>query len=229
MNMKEEIRTDFDRIASLKQPNWDHNRHYHNFLLQHVPARGEKMLEICCGRGEFAQLLAPKAGRVIGLDLSPEMLKSARASSNHANVQYLLQDVLEYDFTPNTFDCIASIATMHHLPLAPILEKVRVGLKPGGVFLVLDLYQVETPCEYLLSMLATPLNIALMLLKTGTFRTSPEHRQAWEEHAKHDKYLTIKEIRRMASAILPGAQVKRHFFWRYSLVWKKPQTIDNIP
>jgi hypothetical protein len=34
--------------------------------------------------------------------------------------------------------------------------------------------------------------------------------------------LPLAEIRRICANRLPGAKVKRHLFWRYSLVWRKP-------
>jgi hypothetical protein len=34
--------------------------------------------------------------------------------------------------------------------------------------------------------------------------------------------LTTHQVRRQASALLPGAQVRRLLFWRYLLLWRKP-------
>jgi hypothetical protein len=34
--------------------------------------------------------------------------------------------------------------------------------------------------------------------------------------------MKLEEIRRVADEVLPGAIVRRHLFWRYSLVWRKP-------
>ena len=48
-----------------------------------------------------------------------------------------------------------------------------------------------------------------------------ELRAAWDEHGRHDSYLTLSEIRKTCADILPGASVTRHLLWRYSLVWKK--------
>ena len=37
-----------------------------------------------------------------------------------------------------------------------------------------------------------------------------------------DPELTTRQVRRQASALLPGAQVRRLVFWHYFLVWHKP-------
>src|SRR5688500_4071077 len=55
---RERVASDFDRLAGFGAGRWDHNRHYHPFLLRSLPARRERALEIGCGTGEFARLLA---------------------------------------------------------------------------------------------------------------------------------------------------------------------------
>ncbi len=61
---------DFDRLAQLDDEGWTANNHYHDFLLKHVPHDCENTLEIGCGTGAFARLLAKRCKRVIALDLS---------------------------------------------------------------------------------------------------------------------------------------------------------------
>ncbi len=52
-------------------------------------------------------------------------------------------------------------------------------------------------------------------------RESPAARAAWDEHGRHDSYLTMAEVRRACARVLPGARVTKHLFWRYSIVWRK--------
>ena len=75
------IRADFDRIALISQEGWNHNTHYHGFLLRQIPARLDEALDLGCGTGRFARLLAQRAERVLGLDLSPQMIRVARERS----------------------------------------------------------------------------------------------------------------------------------------------------
>ncbi|MBN1138855.1 MAG: hypothetical protein JXM73_19880 [Anaerolineae bacterium] len=44
------IQADFDRLAEQSKEGWDHNSHYHRFLLRHVPQRSADVLEICSWR-----------------------------------------------------------------------------------------------------------------------------------------------------------------------------------
>jgi SAM-dependent methyltransferase len=119
------------------------------------------------------------------------------------------------------FDCIATIATLHHLPVAEALPKIKGALKPGGVLLVLDLFQAEGLSDALVGALAVPLSLGLRLVRRGRLRPPREVRRAWDEHGRHDSYLTMAQVREVCAEMLPGALVTRHMLWRYSVIWKK--------
>jgi SAM-dependent methyltransferase len=218
------VRADFDRIALLSRASgWNHNSHYHDFLLRQLPARLQEALDIGCGLGEFSRCLAGRSRHVLGLDLSPQMIRLARERSvGFTNTEYRQADVLEWDFPVERFDCVVSVATLHHLPMEIMLTKMRDGLKPGGTLLVLDLFKAERPSDFLLAGLAAPINIALHIIKRVPLRAPPDVRRAWEDHGRSDSYLPISEIRRICKHLLPGAEVRRHLLWRYSIVWRKP-------
>ena len=57
-----------------------------------------------------------------------------------------------------------------------------------------------------LSIVASLLNIAMMLIRTGKLRVSKEYRDAWVSHGKNDHYLTMAEIRDIAQKKLPGVK-----------------------
>jgi SAM-dependent methyltransferase len=216
------IRTDFDRLAAFDGHGWNHNDHYHPYLLRHVSEPCGESLDIGCGTGTFARLLARRSQHVLGLDLSPEMVRIAQErSKDFPNIKYRVADVLE-QFPAQRFDCIASIATLHHLPLDTVLGKMKAALNPGGVLLVLDLYTIKGLVDILLSLVAIPFDLILKLVKVGRLRSTEAERRAWEEHGKHDHYLHVATVRRICRDLLPGARVKRHLFWRYSIVWQKP-------
>jgi SAM-dependent methyltransferase len=217
------VRSDFDRLANLSQEHWNHNSDYHAFLLRQLPLRLGEALEIGCGAGDFARLLAARAEHVLGLDLSAEMVRVARERSAHLpNVQYKGVDAREWEWPVGRFDCVATIATMHHLPLEETLARMKAALRPGGTLLVLDLFQGRGPLDWLLSLPAVPASVLLRLLHTGRLRELPAVRAAWDAHGVHDSYCTLDEVRRACAGILPGARVRRHLLWRYSIVWRKP-------
>src|SRR5512136_2790904 len=208
------IQSDFDRIASLSDPGWNHNDAYHAFLLRALPAYCPHALEIGCGTGAFARLLAARSGQVLALDLSPRMIELARASSPHwPNIDFQVADVLAWDFPAGRFDAIATITTLHHLPLETMLSKMKAALKVGGVLVVLDLYKATWPADLLTAALAIPASLALKWVKNGRLRDSRVAQAAWAEHGRHDSYLTMAEVRQSCAKILPGARVKKHLLW----------------
>ena len=217
------IEADFDRLAQLDDEGWTANNHYHDLLLRNVPAKCENALEIGCGTGAFARQLAGHCEKVVGLDLSAEMIRVARArSSRFENLEFQLADAMTLDFPRSHFDFICSIATLHHLDQRQLLPKIKDGLKPGGVLVILDLVESSGLMERMFDVVGLGVSSALRLIHNGRLQPPPEVRKAWEQHGKHDSYSTIKQMRALADEILPGSRVKRQLLWRYTLVYQKP-------
>jgi len=219
----EKIQADFDQIAVLSNEGWSHNDYYHPFLLRHVPRSCTQALDIGCGTGGFSRLLAQQARHVLALDLSPQMIRLAQErSARFNNIEYQVADVLKYELPVDHFDCIGSIATLHHLPLEETLSRMKVALKVGGTLLILDLFKAESLSDYLVSIPAFYWNFVLRLWKQRRLRPPREVRAAWAEHGCTDVYLTLSQVRQSCDRVLPGAHLTRHLLWRYSIVWTRP-------
>lgn len=220
----EQVRAEFDALAAFDGGGWDHNAHYHPFLLRHLAARRDAALEVGCGKGAFARALAERFASVLAIDLSPEMIRIARSRSGaHPNLEYRTGDLSECSLPLASFDCAAAIATLHHLPLPQALETLAAALRPGGVLLVLDLYRPATVSDWLLKLAALPPDLLLNLRAHRRLRPPAAQRRAWAAHARGDVYPTIAEVRSIAKRLMPGAVLRRHLLWRYSLVWRKPE------
>ena len=91
------------------------------------------ILDVCCGSGVVGASFKGKVGRVIGLDLTPEMVALARTRLD----EVILGDVYEIPFADNTFDGVCNREVLHLLPQPerPLSEIFRV-IKPGGQFVV---------------------------------------------------------------------------------------------
>ena len=217
------VEADFDRLALLDDEGWTANNQYHDSLLKHVPEHCENALEIGCGTGAFARVLAKRCKQVVALDLAAEMIRVARSrSSQFENLKFQLADAMTWDFPQSQFDFVCSIATLHHLEQRELLLKIKDALKPRGVLVVLDLVQSDSLTERMCDVVGLGVSGSLRLLHNGRLKPPREVRKAWEQHGKHDSYLTMKQVRALADEILPGSSVERCLLWRYMLVYTKP-------
>jgi SAM-dependent methyltransferase len=150
------------------------------------------------------------------------MIRIAQERSQaYDNIDYQVADVLTWECEPKAFDCIASIATLHHLPIEETLMKLKHALRPNGTLLILDLYRGKGPADRRSSLVLFPLSVVLKAAHNRRPGASREERDAWAVHGRHDRYPTVSEVRRVCASTLPGATVRRHLFWRYSIVWRK--------
>jgi len=104
-----------------------------------VPA-GARVLDVGCGTGSLALLLAREGFRVTGVDLSPGMLARARAKDPTGEVDWRLADATALDLG-GTFDAAVSVADVfNHLESLDAweeaLSQVRAHLRPGGLVFV---------------------------------------------------------------------------------------------
>src|SRR2546423_2396219 len=216
------IEKDFDRLALLDDAGWTPNNDYHGFLLRHVPQGCVEALEVGCGTGAFSRRLAQQAQHVKAIDLSSEMVRVGRSRSTHvSNIDFEVADLMSCDLPAGHFDCIATIATLHHLPLRAALLKLIGALKPGGVLIVLDLIESEHNLlkltgarDAMLSAVASVVSVSLRFLYNGRLKQPREVRAAWAEHGKSDTYPTWDQVRTLAAEIAPGAKITRHLLWR---------------
>ena len=218
------VEADFDRLALMDDEGWTANNHYHRSLLKYVPPKCENALEIGCGTGAFARQLATRCERVVALDLSPEMIRVARArSTQFPNLEFQLVDAMTWEFPQSHFEFICSIATLHHTEQRALLMKMKAALRPGGVLVVLDLVESRGLGERAIDGIGLGASGVLRLIHNGRLKPPAKVRKAWEQHGHHDSYLTVNEVRALADEILPGATVRRCLFWRYVLVYQKPE------
>ncbi len=100
---------------------------------------GMKVLDIGSGAGDVAFAAAElvgSEGEVVGVDMNPEILETARAraqAAGLANVQFVAGDVQTLDL-PNDFDALIGRLILLYLP-DPVatLKQLTTRLRPGGI------------------------------------------------------------------------------------------------
>ncbi|MFH9063498.1 class I SAM-dependent methyltransferase [Streptomyces coeruleorubidus] len=196
---------------------WDHNAHFHRWILRQLPRRVGTALDVGCGSGDLARLLAGRAERVHGVDADPSITARAREMTPTAvPVTYAVADA-PAGLPDGPYDVITCVAVVHHLPFTRALEAFRDRLAPGGTLVIVGVFRERTPVDHLLGVASIPLNIVMALLKN---RGRPAPRPVSMTARTSPADMTFPEIAREARTVLPGARLRRRLFWRYTLVWR---------
>ncbi|WP_217169914.1 bifunctional 2-polyprenyl-6-hydroxyphenol methylase/3-demethylubiquinol 3-O-methyltransferase UbiG [Streptomyces sp. AC512_CC834] len=198
---------------------WDHNAHYHPWILRQLPHRFGSALDVGSGSGDLARLLATRADEVHGVDSDPVITSRARAlTSEEAAASFTVGDALT-GLPAGPHDVITCVATLHHLPFTEALDAFRRHLAPGGTLVVVGLFRPQTATDHVLGATAAPLNAATGWLKNGGRRVPrPTSMTARTRPAD----MPFSDITEAARTVLPGARLRRRLFWRYTLTWSRP-------
>jgi SAM-dependent methyltransferase len=105
-------------------------------IVQTVGVRpGEDVLDVACGSGNAALRAAQAGGRVVGVDLTPELFDAARRLAADAGVaiEWVQGDAEELPFEDESFDVVLSTFGCMFAPRHSVTahELARV-LRPGG-------------------------------------------------------------------------------------------------
>jgi len=218
------IQSEFDRLAAIEAlATFSHTDVYFPWLLGQLPHHATDLAEVGCGSGALTALLAPIASRLRAIDLSPAMLELARTRCvQWSHIAFEQVDANTWDPEPQSLDAIVSVATLHHLDPGVVLPRWVAALRPGGMLLVLDVLTRRGLSHLPVNALAALSSRWLRWHRTGRLREDPRVSDAWEAHARFDRLPTIGGAQEMARAYVPGARVRHHLLWRYSIQYRAP-------
>ena len=107
--------------------------------------KGMNILDLGCGTGEGTFDIASKlegTRKVIGLDLSENMIKQAKrklVNFTYDNLGFRVGSGISLDYE-NYFDCVLSTNAFHHFDKKEeIFSRVWKSLKPNGFFVIQDI------------------------------------------------------------------------------------------
>lgn len=117
------------------------NYHFHvrrNRVLELLPERLGRVLDVGCGPGVMTEAVLQRGGRFDGLDLSPEMVREAQEKFGHLpGVHFAEGNIEAIDAGDNSYDQLICMAVIEYLnsPERALAEMHRV-LKPGGIAII---------------------------------------------------------------------------------------------
>ena len=121
------------------------------------------VIDIGCGSGWATRLMADKAreGRVVGIDVSDEMIRIARQSSAATNVEFQVASAERLPFAGEEFTHAFSMESLYYYAdISAALKEIRRVLQGGGRFVsVVDLYQENKPSHQWIDQLKVPVHL----------------------------------------------------------------------
>jgi len=146
-NETDEIRKRFDSVAA----DWDANptrvelaKSVANSIRSTVPLRsGMKAMDFGAGTGLLTLALSPYIGSLTAVDASGEMLRVLEQKLKALrieNVSTMFSDIRSISIAGASYDLIVSSMVLHHIPdVLPVLQHLRLCMKPGGWIALADL------------------------------------------------------------------------------------------
>ncbi|HWQ58226.1 MAG TPA: class I SAM-dependent methyltransferase [Clostridia bacterium] len=131
---KKEIQAYFDRCA----PEWDARmvraQEKIDFILDAAGAReGARVLDVACGTGVlFEDYLRRGAKGIVGVDISPEMVRAARRKYPQSHISLICADIEEANIE-GLFDCCVVYNALAHFPdPGRLIARLARFVAPGG-------------------------------------------------------------------------------------------------
>jgi arsenite methyltransferase len=163
----ESLRTEFNRWAEAGRGDGMEQDHLPITLpvlekMQLVPT--DNVLDVGCGSGWLSRRIAKMVpeGRVVGMDISDEMIRVAKRNSvDQENLRFITGQVAEIPCEPNFFAHAISIESAYYWPdPAAGANEIHRVLRPGGsVWILINYYRDNPHCHQWGALLAVPTHL----------------------------------------------------------------------
>ncbi len=154
---------------------------------------GDRVVDLGCGTGLSFPLIVARIGpqgRLIGVDLTPEMLECAQARVEEAgwnNVELIQSDIADYGF-PQGINAVFSTGAFGFVSeYDRVVEKVSRALVPGGRLVIVDGKRSERWPPWLFK---------LFVWLSRPFGVTPDYfaHPCWESVERYFQESTIEEM-----------------------------------
>ena len=114
-----------------------HLMHLSDYKRAQILVKGKSVLDLGCNSGYGTNLLSEDCKSIIGVDVSPEAIKTAKLKYNKANLEFQLVNGINLPFEDNSFDVITSFQVIEHLvDYDTYFKEVQRVLRSDGILLL---------------------------------------------------------------------------------------------
>lgn len=152
-NTDEDMRREFNEWAETGKG--EEMEHHHLSITQQTLGLmdlkpGQRVLDLGCGAGWASRLLAKvvgggeQPGQVVGLDVSDEMIRRARANStDYDNILFVVGSAQQVPWQEDFFDEVLSVESFYYYgDQGGALDELRRVMAPGGeLYILINLYK----------------------------------------------------------------------------------------
>jgi ubiquinone/menaquinone biosynthesis C-methylase UbiE len=118
--------------------------HLHRYAVAFGLAKGGRVLDIACGEGYGANLLAFVASKVIGVDLDAATIAHASAKYQRPNLHFAEGSCTRIPCDDHSIDLVASFETIEHISQHDaFLSEIKRVLAPGGILVISSPHKAE--------------------------------------------------------------------------------------
>lgn len=164
---------------------------------------GASAIDLGCGTGRVAHILAAHYDRVKAIDLSSEMIEVARRKHPHPRIVFEQADLTT---VTGQYDLVISMMTLHHLPdIQAGLQHIAQLVKPGGMAIIVDNATVHATSRAGQCLWAATVLVQDVFNAFRKFRFAINSR--WLDHLMSDRYLSPETFKAEYEKAFPGAAV----------------------
>ena len=106
---------------------------------------GGRVLDVATQEGRFVQILIENLKgytEIVGIDINAQAIETAQSTVGQENVRFLVMNAEQLDFEDESFDTVSISASLHHLShVQRVLEQMKLVLKPGGHFILVEMHR----------------------------------------------------------------------------------------
>ncbi|MFH1224621.1 MAG: class I SAM-dependent methyltransferase [Candidatus Diapherotrites archaeon] len=133
-------------LGVLPSADWSDNKERYTFAVKEGLVDRKNVLDLCCGIGYGSEILAKRASKVTGVDVSPKAIEFAKENYKRKNLEFKKMDAGGLEMKNDSVDVICAFEALEHVtnPDGMLSEMKRV-LKKGGTAII------STPNRYFAS------------------------------------------------------------------------------